>query len=195
MLTSNTFAKAKHIALSTVVLSAAVVSSAIFSNSASAAEGNTNINFQVNPFVRLYYKDTVNITLNPNNKDESVVDKDAAEISAQYSPDDGVSGGSKVGINVINSNAKGQITLDAFWAVQSIADKGTRVTMKVAQSVANHDSGDTIEIIGVKGDAEFEPTGLANAQYGDAVLDVDMSNAKHAGAYSGGIIYISAENF
>jgi hypothetical protein len=195
MLTSNTFAKAKHIVLSTVVLSAAVVSSAIFSNSASAAEGKTNINFQVNPFVRLYYKDTVNITLDPKNKDEAVVDKEAAEISAQYSPDESVTGDGDVGIKANTSNAKGQITLKNFWAVQSIADEGTSVTMKVAESVAKHDSGDTIEITGVKGDAAFKPTGLASAQFGEAVLDVDMSNAKRAGAYTGGIIYISAENF
>lgn len=185
----------KQTALSAAVLSAAIASGTVFSSAADAqtASATTNVNFKVNPFVRLYYKDTVNITVSPKPESEAIGQKDFS-MDATYNPDSALTGEGDVALNANTANASGKITLKNFWAVQSIATKSTEVTWEVKESTAKHkDQPSSIKVSG-SGKEVFDPTGLAGVKYGDATLDVDLKETKHAGDYTGATVVISATN-
>jgi hypothetical protein len=189
----------KHITLASTIFVSAIASSLVFSNSASAqsTQAKTQVNFDVQPFVRLYYKDAVNVMLKPNaSKGADAIGQKSVEIAATYGPDSGVNGGGDAAVNVNTNNYMGKIELKNFWAVQSISQKGTVVKLEVSEPTAKHsDQDSSMNVMSIDGGGEFEPTGLANAQYGNATMGVDMSKARHSGKYTGATITITAENF
>lgn len=192
----------KRIAATAAVFTTALSMSAAFSASASAqtATAKTNIKFKVQPFVRLYYRENVNINISPTASSTKVKPGGTVKIDATYDPVNGVTGSGDAKVKADKLATKGNVQLTNFWAVHSIANNGTKVSLKVADDTACHNRFKTscIKVTGVTPkNSKFDPTGLKQAKFGDATLSLDIGDVTHSGNYTsdGAAIEISATNF
>jgi hypothetical protein len=101
-----------------------------------------------------------------------------------------------------NNGSAADLTIENAWAVRSNTTLGTNtVTIDITDGTLAHTSGDTIimsnERVTVDGgtpgtSVQFPSPGMANPQYGDVILELDLTDAAYAGEYVNGEYTLSA---
>jgi hypothetical protein len=94
------------------------------------------------------------------------------------------------------------LTIQNAWAVRSNNANGTNtVTIAISDGTLAHTSGDTITMSngrvtvfgGTPGSSvQFPSPGMANPQYGDVILELDLTDATYSGEYVDGEFTLTA---
>lgn len=101
-----------------------------------------------------------------------------------------------------NDPAAVDLTIENAWSVRSNNADGTNtVTIAITDGTLAHTSGDTITMsdgrVTVDGGTPgatvtFPSPGMANPQYGDVILELDLTDATYAGEYVDGEFTLAA---
>ena len=94
------------------------------------------------------------------------------------------------------------LTIQNAWSVRSNNANGTNtVTIAVTDGTLAHTSGDTITMSNGRvtvlggtpgGSVQFPSPGMANPQYGDVILELDLTDATYSGDYVDGEFTLAA---
>lgn len=167
----------------------------------------TQINMNMPSFVVLYYRNAVTFDVSEAQLASLVghaagtVDEGTVTLN-DFTGDAGVVGS---GFNEPTSLSG---TVTNFWGVRSIGAPGEQTQVSVAVTTGAISNGtDTINISNpltrtagggafTASSVTFAPTGLgaANIQLGDVQFDIDLTGVSSAGAYTGGVVEVTAEN-
>lgn len=167
----------------------------------------TQVNMNMPSFVVLYYRNAVTFDISEAQLASLVghasgtVDEGSTTLN-DFSGDAGVTGSGFTEPSSLSG------TVTNFWGVRSIGAPGEQTQVSVSVTTGTISNGtDTIAISNAltrtagggafsASSVTFAPTGLGagNIQLGDVQFDVDLSGVSSSGAYTGGVVEVTAQN-
>jgi hypothetical protein len=188
-----------------LALAAAVVAP----SPAAAQQGPVDIDITLGSVVILHYFQNLDVTLDATALAQmlgyggtSVPEGTADPITISAWP---FSGDANLQAHITNPThdpAAVDLTIQNVWSVRSNTVNGTNsVTIAITDGTLTHSSGRTITMsngrVNTLGGTPaatitFPSPGMANPQYGDVILQLDLSNATRAGEYADGTFTLTA---